>query len=759
MGKVLGKILLLYRWWVIVLTLLLVSLAGSGIRNLQFNDDTRVWFGKDNPQLLAFEELEHTYTKSDNVYIAVEPKNGDVFTQTTLAAIEDITRRGWQVPHSNRVDSITNFQYTHADNDLFIVNDLVENAFSLTKDDLGRIRRIALSEPSLVDRLLSPNGDVAAININILRPAKSTDELARISTYSEKMVVELRQLYPGINFYLSGGIIFDDAFVDATRGDINALIPVMLILMVLISTILLRSVFGAIVIFLVISLSTVVAMGLAGYFGIYLNPASGTAPVVILTLAIADSIHILITMFNKIRHGDTRHDAIIYSMTKNLRPVFITSTTTVIGFLTMNFSDAPPFHDLGNIVALGVTAAFILSVTFLPAMMSVLPLGNVKDHGIDNLTYQYFANVIFANKRPILWSTLGAGIICSTGIAQIELDDNFIQYLDERFDVRRASDFIQDRLTGFDYIDYSLKAGESDGINSPDYLATLESFAQWYRQQPGVVHVNTFTDIVKQLNKNMHNDEPDQYRLPTRQDLSAQYLLLYEMSLPYGLDLNNRINVDKSATRFSVILKYRSSKQLRETDERARQWLKANAPPAMFTHGSGLSIMFAHISKRNIDSMLLASLLALLLISLSLMIAFRSFKIGLISLAPNILPAFMMFGIWGIVVGQVGLAAAVVVTLTLGIVVDDTVHFLSNYLHARRFHKMDAYNGVRYALSSVGTALWSTTVILVVGFSVLIFSGYKVNSEMGLLTMITISLALILDFVFLPVLLILTDNK
>jgi len=231
------------------------------------------------------------------------------------------------------------------------------------------------------------------------------------------------------------------------------------------------------------------------------------------------------------------------------------------------------------------------------------------------------------------------------------------------------------------------------------------------------------------------------------------------MSVPFGHDLNNQINVDKSATRMIVFLKENTAKDQRAMDAKARQWFKDNAPPHMFTYGSGLSIIWAHISKRNIESMLGASFGALVLISAILIIALKSFRIGFLSLIPNLAPAFMSFGIWGMLVGQVGLALSVIVSLTLGIVVDDTIHFLSKYLRARREKELQPTEAVRYAFNTVGTAMWVTTLALVAGFSILSFSGFNINSQMGLLSAITISLALLLDFLFLPTLLMKIDKK
>jgi predicted RND superfamily exporter protein len=264
---------------------------------------------------------------------------------------------------------------------------------------------------------------------------------------------------------------------------------------------------------------------------------------------------------------------------------------------------------------------------------------------------------------------------------------------------------------------------------------------------------------MKRLNKNMHGDDQTYYRIPESRELAAQYLLLYEMSLPYGLDLNNQIDMDKSATKVTVTTANPTAVEMRRLDEKARVWLKVHAQENMYTYGSGLSIVYAHISHRNINSMLGASIGALILISGILIFALRNLRLGIISLIPNLTPAFMAFGIWGILVNEVGLAISIAVSLTLGIVVDDTVHFMSKYLRARREHGKTPEDAVRYSFNTVGPAIIISTIALAAGFMVLSLSGFKVNSDMGIMSALTIVIALALDFLFLPVILMMTDKK
>ncbi len=296
-------------------------------------------------------------------------------------------------------------------------------------------------------------------------------------------------------------------------------------------------------------------------------------------------------------------------------------------------------------------------------------------------------------------------------------------------------------------------------MSNPEYLQHLDAFANWYRQQPGVKHVNVLTDIMKRLNKSLHGDDPAWYRLPDSRELSAQYLLLYEFSLPFGLDLNNQINVKKSASKMTVSLDTISSETLLALDRSAQEWLVNNTPEYMHVAGASSSLMFANIGHRNINAMLKGTTAALFVISLILVISLRSLRIGLISLIPNLMPIGMAFGLWALFVGQVGLGLSVVSGMTIGIVVDDTVHFLSKYLRARREQGLDVEGAVRYAFATVGTALWVTTLVLMLGFGVLALSHFEINASMGLLTAVTIGLALFADFFFLPPLLMKIGDK
>ncbi|MEE9494838.1 MAG: MMPL family transporter [Gammaproteobacteria bacterium] len=749
-----------WRFVLIVLTLLFVAWAASGARFLTLTTDYRVFFSEDNPQLTAFETLQNTYTDSDNVLLVIAPKNRKIFTRETLAIVEAITEESWQIPHSIRVDSISNYQHTVAEEDDLLVGDLITDGANLLDSDLQRIKNIALNEPLLVKRLISPTAEVTGINVTIQVPGKNQQtEIPEVVNFTRDIVNKYREMHPEVDIHLTGTVMMNNAFPEAAKKDMRTLVPFMFLVVFVCLWLLLRSITAVLSTILVVIFSIVTGMGLAGWIGITMTPPTGSAPTIILTLAVAHCVHILVTFMHNMQKNMDKQAAMTESLRVNFSPIALTSITTAIGFLSMNFSDAPPFRDLGNIVAMGVIASWVYSFFFMPALVSILPIRPHANQATASKLMARLGEFVLANKNILFWGNLVLVFILAFSITRNEFNDQFVEYFDETIEFRQATDFVTENLTGIYTIDYSINTGGSGSINEPDMIAKIEEFTDWLREQPEVLHVNTVTDIMKRLNKNLHGDDESWYRVPESRELAAQYLLLYEMSLPFGLDLNNQINIDKSATRITATMDNLKSNELLAMERRASEWLKNNAPEHMLSPGASPSIMFANITARNIRSMLTGNAYALLLISALLIFAFRSFKHGVISLIPNLLPSIMAFGVWGLLVGEIGVALSVVVSMTLGIVVDDTIHFMSKYLRARREQNLSPEDAIRAAFSSVGVALIMTSIVLMVGFLVLAASSFKMNAGMGLLTAITIGFALFADFLFLPPLLLKLSRK
>lgn len=758
-----NQFVLNHRLLVILFSLALVVMAALGLPKTKFSSDYRIYFSDDNPHLQAFDALQAKFTKADNVMFVIEPKDGKVFTPQTLALVEELTEIAWQVPYSTRVDSLTNYQHTIAEEDDLIVDDLARDAINLSADELAYIQEVALNEPTLVKWLVSEKADVTAINVLLNLPwINPSTETPEITDYSRALADSISKKYDHANIHIVGQVPTDNAFAEASIYDLTHLLPLAFLIAVLCiatymyvaSGSLLTSFSGTFVTLVVIIASILFAQGLAAWAGLDITTASAAAPTMVLTLAVADSIHILASFFQQMQSGKDKRAAILESMRINHQPVFLTSVTTMIGFLSLNFSDSPPFRELGNTVAVGVMGAWFFSICMLPALVALLPF---KVKVLDEHERSWptrLANWIIRRSNPILVVGVVIMAVSVSFLPRNELNDVWSEYFDKSMTVRQAVDFTRENLTGIGSVAFTVKSHAESGVTDPEFLQTIEKAANWLREQPEIVHVYSFSDVMKRLNKNMHGDDPEAYTLPQDSELAAQYLLLYEMSLPYGLDLNNQIDITKTETRIQCMLGEVTTADLLALNERAAIWFKENLPEASVLPGASSDVMFAHIGQSNIRSMLQGTGLALIIISGILMISLRSVYYGAISLLPNLLPALVGFGIWGLVNGQIGLGLSVVFGMTLGIVVDYTVHFLSKFLRAKRENNLSTEDAIRYAFSTVGVALCVTTFVLVANFFVMSFSDFAMNADMGLMTAVTIIIALLVDFFFLPPLLL-----
>ncbi|ELB1480945.1 MMPL family transporter [Vibrio parahaemolyticus] len=758
-GIGLGKIPTKYSLLVLLATIFLIIVATIGGKNLYFRGDYDIFFDGTNKQLLAFDEIQTTFAKTDNLAIVIAPEDGDIFTPQTLSLIQKITVDAWQVPYSSRVDSIANYQHTEAFDDDLLVEDLLYSEYELTPERISKVKSIALSEPVLKSALVSEKGDVTVVNITVQLPEMDkTAEVEEVVSSINAMIDRYQRAYPDVTFHKAGIIAMNHAFMTAAQDDSSTLVPTMLVVILVFLTIMLRSILSVIATLIVIIGSVMATMGISGWAGMFLSTATVNVPTLIMTLAVADCVHVIATMRQSMKNGFTKVQSIERSIALNFVPILITSVTTAIGFLMMNMSDSPVLRDFGNLSALGVMVACFLSVTLLPALLKLLPIhvkmetSQDQKHVMDRL-----GDFVVSQRRALLPLSVAVIVVCASLIPLNKVNDESVEYFGQRNEFRQAADFMEERISGMTNISIAIKTNESQGIAAPDFLNTIGEFSSWLRDQPETDHVATLADVYKRLNKNMHGDDEAYYSLPQARELAAQYLLLYEMSLPYGLDLNNQINVDKSSIKMVLTVANLGSVELVDLENRIYQWFAEHAPQYQVV-ASSPSLMFAHIGETNMASMLSTLPITLVLISALLIFALRSVRLGLISLMPNIAPAVIGFGLWALISGEINLGLSVVVTLTLGIVVDDAVHFLSKYQRARR-EGQTAEQAVRYAFHTVGRALWITTVVLVAGFSVLAMSSFRLNADMGQLSAIVIFIALVVDFLFLPTLLMLFDKK
>lgn len=742
---------------VLLLFILACIITGTGAGKLYFRSDYKVFFEDNDPQKLAYEEMQNVFSKSENVTFLILPKNENVYQSDTFELIHGLTEDAWQIPLSIRVESLSNYPYTYADEEGMVVTDLIDEG----QTDDAHIQWVKKSVASLENvqgRLVSLDNKMAVINVTIQLPdGDQTPNIIKIGNFSKQLKQQYEAAYPNHKIYLSGIVIMNDAFALTAKDDATTLIPLMFIIIALMIRFLTRSWAAAAVVMIIVGGSIIMTMGLAGWCGIFLSASTVNVPTMVTTLAVADCLHIIVTYRQKLKKGLVKHQALQESLQLNLKAVLLTSLTTAIGFLMLNFAKVPILSHLGNLTAVGVILACILSLSVLPALLMLMPTPHsVSESGGEHKVRKLGIWVVSHHRRILPYSVLIVSVSLLFCLNN-RLNDVAVEYFDMSSPFRQSVEIQKKYLGGMSNIDFAIYTDEPYGVNDPAVMKEVDALAKWLRSQPEVKHVLSFADVIKRLNMNMHDDDPQYFKLPDTKELAAQYLLLYEMSLPYGLDLNNQIDIDKSAVRMIAVLENLGSNEFTEFEQRAKRWFGKLAPELRIEAASP-ALMFAHIGARNMESMVWGSLAALVVISLLITLALRSWRLGLVSLMANLMPAGVGFGLWGMMSGEINMALSVELSMTMGIIVDDSVHFLLKYQAARK-DNASVKEAVQYAFETVGRAMITTTVVLAAGFGVLLFSDFRLNSDMGLMTNIIFVAALLIDLLFLPSFLIWLDKN
>ena len=749
------------KFLTIFLCIMLTLIGGYGAKNLSFSGDYQIFFGEKNPELQRFLNFEATYGKADNVSFVIIPKEGDIYQPHVIEAVYDITAQAWNLPFVSRVDSLTNFQYTFAKGDDLIVEDLIFDKEEIElPNQMLRLKRVAENEPLLHKFITAPDGGATIVN-SILQVDRSiAEDVLGTAEMAREIRDKIKEKYPNIEVKLTGASMLSSAFSEVGMKDSETLIPFMYLIIIIVMLIMMRSILAMVSGLFIIILSTIFGMGLGGWTGVELTPLSISAPTIILTIAIADAVHILSAFRQYMCSGIKKQEAIVKAVATNIFPVTLTSITTAIGFLSLNFSDSPPFHHLGNMTAAGIFMAWVLSLTLLPAIINLLPLKYeaFNSESSKSSIILSIGKVIYKYRNKAFFGTVFFCIASIALIPRLELNDVWSKYFSPGIDIRDSIDATRP-FFGTDNIEFIINSGKPQGVLEPEFLDDINRFTIWLKAQPEVAHVYAISDVMKRLNKNLNADDEKFYRIPDNRKLASQYLLVYELSLPYGLDLNDRININRQSTRVTTTIKDVSTVEARTLNEKAVKWMEKNNSSGAVTIATGNVSLFNYIADRNIQSMIKGSLFLIAAIFLIMAVSFKSFGVGFLSVVLNTVPILATFGLWAIISGTVGFSIAIVGAVAIGLVIDDTVHLISKFMQAYRHKSKSFRDSILYAFEVSGTAIFATTIILSAGFALLATSSFKPNTDMGLVTGIAILLAMFINFLVLPTLLSFLMNK
>jgi len=731
----------------------------QGLSKINFNPDINAFFPENDTLTTSHLSIEDTYSSMDNAVIGIGVKEGTVFTNEVLSLIEDLTERAWKTPHSLRVDSLSNYSYVSADGDDLYIEPFLEGSSTYDLKTLKEKELIIEEEELAYGAIISKDKKTSLINIVFDPPRKDIEaEYQESLNYVLGFLEEARKNHPEVDLIISGIVYMEYQSPMLLKAQMPKLMPTAILVILLTLFLLLRSLVAVAGSFLVILMSVVSAMGSIGFMSGDIAQPFIMVPILIATLAVADCVHLFTLYFQNLDSSRKSKEAMLESLKLNLQPLFLTSLTTAIGFLSLNLAPVEPLRGIGNGVAVGVFLAFIFTVLLLAPIVSYFNVKQSKNINFQKNIARKLGRFSIKNYKRLLVIVPVISCFLMAFIPLNKTNDNPLEFYSERYTTSAAdSKWISQRIGGTFPVSYELN---SQGIVSdPEFLREVDKFSEWLASNKEVLHVSSLSKIMKNLNKTLHGKQDEWNIIPTEPDLSAQYLFFYEMSLPYGLDLTNSISQNKESIKLVASLKELGSLEYREFAKRVENYASQNMPEDMVSIGTGTRPIFAFMSNMLITQLIYALGIGIVLITATIILFFRSLRYGMLTSVTNLLPIGVAFGIWAIVSGEISMLVGIGMGTTLGIIVDFTVHFLSKYLHARRQKNLSAEEAVEYAFETVGFALIITSFSLILGFLVLLQAFFIPIHGFVLFSSIAFLSALIIDLLLFPALLITWDKR
>ena len=732
----------------------------QGTTKLTFNPDMETFFPESHPATALNSEIDETFLPTDNMVIAINGKGESIFNRDTLNLIENLTQKAWETPFSIRVDSLTNFSYVKSEDDDLIVEPFIENALYLDDKFLKEREQLVEDEESIYGFLISEDKETTIISI-VIDPPQPNKELNLITTveFILKFLEEARANNPELDIRLTGNPYQEYISPKMVQAEMPVVMPLMLFLIFISIFFLVRSLAAVISTFAVIFLTIGSTFGSIGLMGNALNQMVITFPILIITLALADCIHLFSIYFQQRTQGKTSEESMRRSLELNLQPLFLTTVTTCIGFLSFNILEVEPLRDLGNGISVGVFLAFVFTILFVAPVISFLTIKTPNATQTQTNFARKIAQLSLSRGKIFIWLVPAVCFLLISLIPLNELDDNPTQMYSDRYTSFGPDTLWLDEKLGVTFPVSFIADSENGSVSNPDFLKSLDKFSIWLEEQDEVNHVTSLARTMKTLNKSMHGDDMSWKIIPDDQELSSQYLFFYEMSLPMGLDLNSSISQDRGSTKIAATLDDMSGNEYLAFNEKVNSYLKANNLSSIISEPAGFRVVFSHMNRVIVNSLLFGVAIGLTMITLIIGFFFRSSLFGFLSSFPNVLPIGSAFGIWAILYGEVSFMVSIGMGSTLGIIVDFTVHLLSKYDLARKELGKSPEEAVFFSFEAVGFALIVMTFVLSMGFAVLHMVNFIPLHYFAQFSIIAFIVALLIDFFLFPNLLVRFDKR
>ncbi|AJR05685.1 hypothetical protein C9J03_00825 [Photobacterium gaetbulicola] len=753
--------LLRNRLIVFTLVMLVTCFFGYFLKDLRFDSNYRIWFSENDTYLQSYDNFITEFGNDDMFVVAFNDPNG-VINEKPIQTIVRLTDQFWKMTDVIRVDSLTNYQGIYANNHDIHVDALFPDIYSVNAKNLKRASDYVETDALLMGSLITADKTTAILRVKF-SPNANREVLPVVIFEELTKILQIETERSGYEFYMAGGPITDAAFDQLAQKDGATLNPILWTTLLVALFLLFRNIWAVLVPFIVACFAIVITLGITSMLGFKLNTMTVSLPQFIMAIAVAGSLHIISGFLFKKSTSASTADAVRYTVLKNFKPIMLTSITTAIGFFSFIFASVEPIKTVGLMAGFGTLVLSVLFLTLMPIILSLYPKKPSKRLTKANyLNGQGFVRLSkWINYRQKGVLTLGAvaALIAAICVPSIKIDTLTSEYFSDNYWFKQAINFIEKEGSGaavFEILIHSEKPGD---VATKQYMDQLSYFTDYLTEEApgGFTSVYSLSTIIKNINRAMNQNDPTYHVIPEDDQTIAQYLFLYSLSVPVGMDINDRINISESSSRITVIRPLLSTNQSRLDMKEIHDWVENNLT-GIDIEFTGRDVLYTNMGN-NIAMTFVKSLgVALVGITLLIAVMYRSVKYAILSLIPNVFPLVVVVAVMVIFEVRLNVGTVMVASLALGIAVDDTIHFLNHYLASKKA-AFTTQESIENTLKLIGYPIFSTTAVLILSFLTFILANFNPNLYFGLLLSVGIFVAFISDAFLLPAVLLRFDNN
>ncbi len=745
------------RYLLLAFATLLTALLSTGILRTSFDTSLSALLSESDPYLDEMDILEEQFPSNSEIRFAFIAGEGEtVFTPETLGAIRELEEIFVDIPRIRGITSILEYTAPETQRRLFS-RDLSE----YSQAELIEVSETATSDQLLTSNLLSRNGTLTFAVITLDTNGASNDERIEIANAVLAVQEQLRANHPGVDLFANADVLLEQDSQEAMIADLTSLLPIVVLLCVLVICYCFKSITLGACILTHVGFTILSTVGALGFLDFSFNNISIMAPIVVVVISVATSVHIISIYKQALHKGQNKIDSMRHSMAYNFQPVTLAALTTAIGFSSLNMCSSPAVQDFGRIVALGIAFSYVLTLMMMPTLLIWFSktAKSTAQTGVSFLQKELQQIIDFTNRqdKKIFLGCSALAIISILLLPLNETDFDRLDYIASDSDLKLYYDLVNEHMNRGPAITYGINSQNNEGAIDPEFLYQVEEFSNWLTDQEDVESIISVTEVLKTINQIVNDNDESYFLLPEEKETNTNYLNAYRMVEQNYLPLANFLNENNSYLTLTVNAAPMSNQEIIDLDERITARFSESFTSAELVHGSGI-LLFARMDELVTIELLQGYSISLLLITLSLVIGFRSLYFGVLSVLPNLLPATIVFGLWALFIGQLDPFVMMVFSISIGMVVDDTVHILSHYLEGRR-SGADKAGAVAHSIKIAGPALTITTMVLAFGTTVMIFANTLYFQQSAKLLVPIVVLALVLDLVYLPTILKRFDNK